>query len=215
MYVGRFLLLFLSISVLSSPLFQLDDTQPQLGASLTLLGSSACPPLPENGVLPSINVTQAGSVTIASQTTYASATQTEILPAMNSSASIVAPPSIGVSEQICIKMNGQTLSNYNLPTYDFLPALLSPSANRYFAFKFVRTGGHFLHIMISGLPLSSPDRPGSYSLLANEAFLEGNLENVVWFRITQPMLVKVHLRLGAGSTPFSYQFELFQIDRMS
>ena len=212
MYVRRFLLLFLSIRVLSSPLSLLDDTQPQLGAALTLLGSSTCPPLPEDGALSSINVTQAGNVTIGSQTIYASATQTGILPALDSSASIVAPPSIGVSESKCTKLNEENLINYKPSTYDFPPALLSPGANRCFVFGVVRTGGLILQIVIFGRPHDSPDRPESYILIANEAFLERNLENTVDFRVTQPMWVKIHLRLGTNSVPFSYHLALFQVD---
>ena len=215
MYIRRFLLLLLSISVLSSPLLLLDDTQPQLGDSLTVLGNSACPRLPGYGSLPSTHVTQAGNVTIASQFTYLSATQTGTLPAISSSASIVATPSTGVSEQICILIKGQTLFNYKPSTYEFPPALLSPGDNRYFAFRFLRTGGQVLQIVIAGRPPSSPDQPGRYVPLANEAFLQGNLENFVYFRVTQPMWVKVRLGIGRDSGAFSYQLGLYQIDMVS
>ena len=212
MYTRRSLLLFLSVSVLSSPLLLLDDTQPQLGASLTLLGNSACPQIPGYGSLLSTNVTQAGNVTTASQTTYLSATQTGILPAINSSASIVASPSAGIPKQICTKIKGQTLSPFIPSIYNFPSALLSPDENRIFAFKFARNGGQFLHIAIFGRPPSSPDRPESYTALANEVFLEGNLENVVNFHVGQRMWVTVQLRISPRSKSFSYQLELFQID---
>ncbi len=213
MYIRRFLLLFLSISVLSSPLFLLDDTQPQLGASLTLLGNSACPQIPGYGSLLSTNVTQDGNVTIASQTTYVSAIQTGILPAINSTASIVAPPSIGVSKRTCTKIKEATLFDYKPSNYDFPLALLSPNDNRYFAFAFVRTGGQELQITIFGRPQDSPDRPGSYIPFANELFIAGNLENFVYFSIAKPMWVKIHLRIySRDSGPFTYQLQLFQID---
>ena len=212
MYIRRFLLLFLSVSVLSSPLFPLDGTQPQLGASLTLLGNSACPQIPGYGSLLSTNVTQAGNVITASQTTSLSATQTGILPAINSSASIVPSPSIGLPKQICTKIKGTTLAPFKPSIYSFPSTLLSPDDNRMFAFKFARNGGQFLHIFISGRPPSSPDRPESSITLANEVFVEGDLENVVYFNVVQLMWVTVLLRISSGSKSFSYQLELFQID---
>ena len=209
MYIRRFLLLFRSIIVLSSPLLVLDDAQPQLGASLTLLSNSACPPLLGYGSLASSNFTQAGNITMASQTTYISATQTGIL---NSSASIVAPPSIGIPEPICTKMKATTLTRYKPSTYDFPPTLLTPADTRYFAFRFVRTGGQLLQIVITGRAPSSPDQPGSYKPLANEVFLQGDLDNQVEFRVFEPMWVKVRLGVSPGSGSFSYQLELYQID---
>ena len=215
MYIRRFLALFLSMRVLSSPLFLLDDTQPQLGASINLLDHSACPPLPGYGSLPSINVSQAGNVTIASQTTYVSATQTGLLLAIESSAGIVAPLSTGASvtsEPRCTKIRGQTLTDYKPSTYVFPPTLLSPGDNRFFAFGFVRSGGQVLQINISGRPPSSPDRPESYISLANEVFIEGDLKNIVYFRVKEPLWVKIRLGITPGSGAFSYQLDLFQID---
>ena len=212
MYIRRLLVLFLSISVLSSPLRLLDDTQPQLGASLTLLGNSACPPLSGYGSLAFTNITQASNITIASQTTYISATQTGVLPAINSSASIVAPPSIGSPEEICTKIKTTTLTKYKPQTYDFPPTLLTPADTRYFAFRFVRNGGQILQIVITGRAPSSPDQPGSYVPLANEVFLQGDLDNHVEFRVFGPMWVKIRLGFSRGSGSLSYRLELYQID---
>lgn len=212
MYTRGFLLLFLSVSVLSSPLLLLDDAQPQLGASLTLLGNSACPPLPWFGSLPSTNVTQAGNVAIASQTTYVSATQTGIVPATNSSASIVAPLSIGGPQPTCTKLKTEILNKYKPSIYNFPPTLLSPGKNRAFGFSFVRNGGQLLHIVIAGRPQSSPDQPGSYFPVANEAFVHGNNANVVEFYIYEPAWVHIQLRVSPGAGAFSYHLELLQID---
>ena len=212
MYVRRLLVLFLSISVLSSPLPLLDDNQPQLGASLTSLGNSACPPLSGYGSLAFTNFTQAGNITMASQTTYNSATQTGISLAINSSASIVAPPSTVFPEEICTKIKAATLTKYKPQTYDFPPTLLTPADTRFFAFRFVRTGGQVLQIVITGRAPSSPDQPGSYKPLANEVFLQGDLDNQVQFRVFEPMWVKIRLGVSPGSGPLSYQLELYQID---
>lgn len=212
MYIQRFLLLLRSISVISSPLLLLDDAQPQLGASLTLLGNSACPRLLGYGSLPSSNVTKAGNVTIASQTAYVSATQTGISPAINSSASIAAPPLIGVP-LICTKIKEVTLNNYEPTVYNFPGTLLSPDEYRTFVFKFVRTGGQRLQIIITGRSPNSPDKPKSYFIIANHAFVAGNLENEVEFSITELAWVNVQLLLDSGV--FSYRLGLFQLDSIA
>ena len=214
MYVRRFLLPFLAIGVVSTPLFLFNDDQPQLGgASLTLSGNSACPPFPEYGTLFSTNVTQAGNDIITSQITHANATETASLPAINSSASIVASPSTtGVSDQKCTKVIGKSLSRYRFPTYDLRVPLLS-AEDRFFVFQFTRNGGGLLLINVAGRPQDSPDIPESYSLIANEAFVDGNLHNSFIFVIDQPLWVNVHLNfIGARDRPFSYVLELFQID---
>ena len=212
MYIQRFLLLLRSISVLSSPLLLLDDAQPQLGASLTLLGNSACPRLLGYGSLPSSNVTKAGNVTVASQTAYVSATQTVISPAINSSTSIAAPPLIGVP-LICTKIKEVTLNNYEPTVYNFPGTLLSPDEYRTFVFKFVRTGGQRLQIIITGRSPNSPDKPKSYSIIANHAFVAGNLENEVEFSIDELAWVNVQLLLDSGV--FSYRLGLFQLDSIA
>ena len=212
MYIQRFLLLLRSISVLSSPLLLLDDAQPQLGASLTLLGSSSCPRLLGYGSLPSSNVTKAGNVTIASQTAYVSATQTGISPAINSSASIAAPPLIGVP-LICTKIKEVTLNNYEPTVYNFPGTLLSPDEYRTFVFKFVRTGGQRLQIIITGRSPNSPDKPKSYFIIANHAFVARDLENEVEFSITELAWVNVQLLLDSGV--FSYRLGLFQLDSIA
>ena len=208
----QFLLLLRSISVLSSPLLLLDDAQPQLGASLTLLGSSACPRLLGYGSLPSSNVTKAGNVTIASQSAYVSATQTGISPAINSSASIAAPPLIGVP-LICTKIKEVTLNNYEPTVYNFPGTLLSPDEYRTFVFKFVRTGGQRLQIIITGRSPNSPDKPKSYFIIANHAFVARDLENEVEFSITELAWVNVQLLLDSGV--FSYRLGLFQLDSIA
>ena len=213
MYVRRFLLLFLANGVVSTPLLLFNDNQPQLGgASLTLSGNSDCPLFPGYGTLFSTNVTQAGNDTIASQITYANATETGSLPAINSSASIMASRSTAlVSDQKCTKIMGRTLTDYRLPAYDFR-ALLLPAEDRFFVFKFTRNGGGLLLINIAGRPPNSPDVPQSYSLIAHEAFVDGNLRNTVPFAIKQPAAVNVHLRFFSLTRPFSYNLELFQVD---
>lgn len=213
MYVRRILIPFLALGVVSSPLFLFNDDQPQLGgASLTLLGNSACPPLPGYGTLPSTNVTQAGNDTSPSQTTYASATEIGSLPVISSSASIVASPSTtGASDRRCTKIIGTTLEDYRFPTYD-LQALLSPAKGRFFMFRFVRNGGGLLIVNISGRPQDSPDVPESYKPLAYEAFIHGDLQNTIPFNVSLTSWVNVHLRFGSHTQPLWYVLEVFQID---
>ena len=215
MYVRRFFLPFLATGVVSTPLCLFDDNQPQLGAaSLTSSGNSACPTFPEYGTLFSTNVTQAGNDTIQSQIIYANATETGSLPAINSSASIVASRSTtGVSDQKCAIKVSRTLTQYRFPTYD-LRVLLTPAEDRFFVFKFTRNGGGLLLINIAGRPEDSPDIPMSYSLLAHEAFVDANLQNSIAFVITEPLWINVHLNFGTRTRPFSYLLEVFQIDEI-
>ena len=213
MYVLRFVLPFLTTGVISTPLFLFDDNQPQLGgASLTSLGNSACPPFPGYGTLFSTNNTQAGNETIPSQTTYAGSPGTGSLPAISSSASIVASPSTtGVSRVKCTTLFTKLLSEYRLPTYDFGASLL-PAEDRFFMFSFTRNGGGLLLVEVYGRPQDSPNIPASYSIIANHAFVAGNLYNVFTFNIKQPTWVNVHIIFGTLTRPFSYILELDQVD---
>lgn len=215
MYVWRFLLPLLALGVVSTPLFSFNDNQPQLGgASLTLPGNSACPSLPGYGTLASTNVTQAGNDTIPSQVTYSSATRTGSLPAIGSSASIVASRSTtGVTDKKCTKVISRTLSQYRFPTYD-IRVLLTPADDRIFVFQFTRNGGGLLVINVAGRPEESPDIPMSYHLITNHAFVDGNYQNTIAFLINEPLWVNIHLNFGALTRPFSYLLELFQIDEI-
>lgn len=215
MYVLRYALPFLTIGVISTPLFLFDDNQPQPGgASLTLLGNSACPPFTGYGTLSSTNITQAGNDTIPSQTTYASAPGTGGLPAISSSASIVASRSTtGVSDRKCTEVFRTMLAEYGFPTYTFSASLL-PAEDRVFMFSFTRNGGGLLFVAIYGRPKDSPEIPSSYSILANQAFVAGNLHNAFTFNITQPTWINVHINFGVHTSPFSYILELNQLDEL-
>ena len=215
MYVLRYALPLLTTGVISTPLFSFDDNQPQLGgASLTLLGNSACPPFPDYGTLFSANITQASNETIPSQTTYASSPGTGGLPAISSSASIVASRSTtGVSDRKCTEIFRTVLANYGLPTYIFRASLF-PAADRFFMFSFARNGGGLLFVAIYGRPKDSPELPSSYSILTNQAFVAGNLHNAFTFNVTQPTMVNVHINFGVHTQPFSYILELNQLDEL-
>ena len=213
MYVRLILLPFLAIGVLSSPLFQFDNKHPQFGgASFTLSGNSACPPLlPGHGALASTNVTQAGNDTIPSQTTYVCATETGSSPVISSSANTVGSPSTtGVPNERYTRIFGKNLRQYHLPTYDF-QVLLSPAEDRSFLFRFQRNGGGILLVDIIGRPKNSPNIPESYFSITNHAFVHSDLSNSIPFLIAGPLWVNVHLNFGEHH-PYSYNVELIQVD---
>ena len=215
MYVRLILLPFLAVGVLSSPLFSFNNKHPQLGgASSTLSGNSACPPLlPGYGALASTNVTQGGNDTIPSQTTYICATETGSSPAIGSSANVVASPSTtGLANERYTRLFGQSLRQYRFPTFDF-QVLLTPAEDRSFLFRFERNGGGILIVNISARPEDSPDVPESYFSITYHAFVHSDLSNSIPFQIAGPLWVDVHLNIGEHR-PHSYNVELIQVDKV-
>ena len=206
MYMWPLVIVLLPLCAISSPVHYLAGIQPQSGASLTVLDDLTCPGIPTYSAWTDIDRIEAGNGTIANQTVYASAAQTQALQPEDLS----APHFLGAPRQTCLRLRSEAIFSYRASSYNFPQVLLSPEDKRNFAFRF-SCSGHYIYVGITGRPHSAPDSPESYSHIANEAFV-ADLRNTIYFKIAKPMWVKIHTEFGTTSGGSTCKFELFQID---